>query len=61
MTPLSGSFTGKARLQTNVSLSDATSHELSLMEVTDDLSHGSRDGMEGSIRTGWVRARLMTS
>ncbi len=34
MSTLSGSFAGKARLQTTVALSDSPNHELNLVEVT---------------------------
>ncbi len=34
MTTVSGSFAGKARLQTAVALSDSPNHELNLVEVT---------------------------
>ncbi len=34
MTTLSGSFVGKARLQTTVTLTDLANHELNLVEIT---------------------------
>jgi hypothetical protein len=49
MTPFSGSFTGKAKLQANVSLSDANNHELSLMEVV---------GLQKSGDPKWNDARV---
>jgi len=57
MTAFSGSFAGKARLQTTVSLFDTANHELNLMEVR-GLQKSTDPGWHGSTVTYWGLADL---
>ncbi len=52
MTTMSGSFAGKARLQTAVALSDSPNHELNLVEVTGLRSPPMPNGTMQRLRTG---------
>jgi hypothetical protein len=57
MTAFSGSFVGKARLQTTLSLFDIANHELNLIEVR-GLQKSTDPGWHGSTVTYWGLADL---